>query len=160
MGFKFNAARDDAEEKMKIGLHNHNATIDKVSVSAVKKGVNEGAPMINLRWKIVDGVDAEKTIFDKLMFIVDDKGYCVQRIEQFMKAIGKDASEEWGDTELTIPFLTDYVEQLLGEVATINLGMGKASKGDDGTEYAPRIEVKKYAPYGAVKNANDLVDLD
>lgn len=160
MGFTFNAAKSESEERNKIGLHEHNAVIDKVSVDAVKTGDNAGAPIINLRWKITDGKDSEKTIFDKLMFIMDSKGYCVQRIEQFSAAIGKDASEEFGDTALTVEWLGGWAEQLLGEPATIRIGMGKASKGSDGVAYPSRPEVKSYKPYGAAKTANDLLDLD
>lgn len=166
MGFKFNAAKSEADERNNIVLGWHNATIEKVSVDSIRKGANIGAPRANFRWKFTDGTNADKAIFDKLQFIFDSVGFNVNKIESYCASQGKDAAVEFGDNEITEAFLwnaegTGWAQQQLGEMATLEIGMGKPSTGDDGTAYPARPEVKSYKPFGAgAKTGNDLIDLD
>lgn len=158
--FTFNTARAEAEEQKKIGLHEQNAHIKAQSVvlSKTKPDGSGGNPMINLRWEILDGADMGKVVFDRLIFA--PSRYPIERLEQFCAAIGRDAATEFGDTPLDLAFVSDWAESLIGEQATIKLGLDKGSTGDDGTVYEPKPEVKKYLPVGSAKSANDLIDLD
>lgn len=154
--FVYDVAKDLADEASKIGLHEHNA---EIASAAPKQNENSGNLMVNLRWKISEGADEGKTVFDRLGFWADDYGINVRRLEAFCKAIGLDPSNEFGGKEIDLEFLTDWCEKLIGENATIKVGMDKGSTSADGTLYPPKPEVKSYKPYGSAKSVDSLLDL-
>lgn len=151
-GWTYGSAKADAEERERIELREQNAEIAAQSAVLSKNG----SPMVNLRWKIADGTDQDKVVFDRLIFHPNN----IWRIDQFCKAIGRDPATEFGDNVIDLPFVSDWAESVLGEMATIKIGLDKGSTGDDGTVYPPKPEVKKYLPYGNAKDANALIDLD
>lgn len=152
--FVYDTAKEIADEAAKIGLHEHNAEI--VSASA-KQNESSGNLMINLRWKINEGNDEGKTVFDRLGFWADDYGINVRRLEAFCKAIGLDPATEFSGKQIDIEFLIDWCERLIGENATIKVGMDKGSTSQDGTVYPPKPEVKYYKPYGSAKSVDNLL---
>lgn len=150
--FVYTTASAEAEEARKIALADHNAEI----VAAQATEAKSGNAMINLRWKITEGNDQDKIVFDRIVFATGS----IYRLDQFCAAIGRDPAKDFADTTLDVAFLTGWAESLLGEQATIKVGLDKGSTGDDGTAYPPKPEVKKYLPYGSAKSGNDLIDLD
>lgn len=155
MAFTYTTAKTEQEERDHIELGKFNATIDKQS--AVLS--SNGDPMVNVRWSFEDGSANEgKQIYDRLVFVPTN----IRRIEAFCKAIGRDPAKEFGDSDLSsLAVVSEWAETLLGEVATLGVGMGKASTGKDGTEYPARPEVKSYSAYGNATTASSLLaDLD
>lgn len=159
MSFSFDAAKQQAEEQAKAVLGDHDATI--AAASAVIS--SSGNPMINLRWK---QDDTDQVVFDRLIFA--PARMSIERLEAFCNAIGRDANEEFSGVEIDLPWLTEWcqgnadkgITGLIGEQATISVGLDKGSVGSNGKVYAPKPEVKKYQPVGSVVNANSLLDIE
>jgi Protein of unknown function (DUF669) len=154
MAFTYTTAKTEQEERDHIELGKFYATIDKQSVVPT----SNGDPMVNVRWSFADGDANEgKTIYDRLVFVPTN----IRRIESFCKAIGRDPAKEFGDSDLSnLSVVAEWAETLLGEVATLGVGMGKASS-KDGVDYPARPEVKSYSTYGNATTASSLLaDLD
>lgn len=155
-GFSYSTAIENKAKRDQALLGDHNAEI--VAQSAVLSST--GNPMINFRWKIVDEGDAfEAVVFDRLVI---SEG-TLFRIEQFVKAIGRDPMEEFKDTALDLAFITHWAESLIGEMATLKIGLDKGTRDEDNPsewKYAPKPEVKKYMPFGNAKSAASLIELD
>lgn len=149
--FVYDTAKQDYEEGRKIAEIEHNAEIVATRATMSK---NDN-PMVDLRWKIVDGNDTDKIVFDRLTFSAN----AIFRIDQFCKALGLDPAKEFGGQSIDIAFLVGWAEKLIGECATIKVRMGKASQSDDGEIYPPRPEVAKYSPYGSAKSVGELLDI-
>lgn len=148
MGFTYNAAKTADEEKRKITLGYQDAEIVAQSVVETKSG----DPMINLRWEFLDGDDAGKIIFDRV--VVNEAAFF--RFDQFVRALGYDPAVEFGDTPLDMAFVTTWAAVLQGMRASIKVVPGKPSP-----EYPnPGPQVGGYKPFGNAESAAKLLDLD
>lgn len=150
MPFVWDVAKKDADEAQRFTLGDHDAHI---ASATAKQKEDTGNCMINFRWQIDAGPDVDKIVGGRLGFWVSDIN--VRQIEEFCAAIGRNPSDEFGGKEIdNMAFLTEWAETLIGESATVRIGMSKPSAG-----YASRPEVQAYKPYGSAANLAHLDDL-
>jgi hypothetical protein len=115
-------------------------TMTSVELRESKSAKNQGKPMYSLEFTVVDDLaggsyarDKRKTWTNACLW-----SGALYTITHVMKATGFPVSEG----RMRIP----SADELVGQTIVIGIAMGKASKGDDGTEYPARPEVKSFWP--------------
>ena len=151
--FRYNAARETVEAGKNIAERKHTLEIIRQKAMTHK---DNGYPQLVLQFRITDETDPDngKEVPGWLNFVATE--LAMKTLDSFMKAIGLDAAQEFGDEVINVPFLSAWAERrLLGEMLVGKTAYTKAS-----AERAPMVVVQEYYPLGSVQSAATLIDLD
>lgn len=98
---------------------------------------NPGSPKLTLELTIEDGEYSGRRIWDTFTF--SEK--VLWKIKGLLTAIGEDVSRPW-----TVAEILEAAPDWVGKPLTVRLAVQNARRGEDGTEYQARNQVKNYYP--------------